>query len=656
MTFLVTFWILVASVAYLLRPLIPDPEPNLLVNQPGDFVRAAQSQKLKWTLFGSQAFVEARRQDKPILLVTGTGWSKLGQRMDRFFETDDIVRKLNHDFICTRVDTIENPAWRSALLQFRRAEFAEDPTFGMYILTPTGKILLAPSSIQLWQVNDRGLLTMLKTALERKGSGEFDPAQEQQEESQFWVRGGSLAEPFDPSSYLEKMVSRMDPSSGGFRGQSHVRLYPQEWLLMYEMGDDENLAACISPVLQSPAVNLLDGGFFWDSDSTNWWNVNYSEVASANFDMLDLLANRAADGDDLSRILAKQLSYRIINQWGDGMPVYRDAFQADNRRSLTYSWTVNRLKSELTPLQQLRAESALGMDVKSNPQLSPYIRRVDAYLGQRDEIEKLLEVLRDNRQDGKVTVGDRHDLGVQARSVAAVFRAALLLEDQFLLGRATAEFHRLQDVMRIGLDDVYRRNFDGAVKPGDLMDYLAYAEMVLATQYFQPNSEVLKEGQAVLDRGVFLARESGGDLVLGNWKDLLPDGDPFTFPDLTDSYSRSAVSKVIHLLVEYGLMSRDPHTCLMNMARAEQWLERYSSSVDSLSLGAGGFARAANVFSHPFLVAIPQGAPSSVRSQFPRTTLVIPGGSEDGMYEVFSPNIEPKLVTLEEAVALARAN
>jgi len=91
---------------------VPPYPANRLAGSLEPYLAAAQNQRIDWHPLGSDAFAEARQQDRAILLVIGAPWSERARNMDRqVFSDPDIDRLLAQSYVCVRVDVTESPEW-----------------------------------------------------------------------------------------------------------------------------------------------------------------------------------------------------------------------------------------------------------------------------------------------------------------------------------------------------------------------------------------------------------------------------------------------------------------------------------------------------------------------------------------------------------------
>ncbi|OPZ88055.1 MAG: Thiol:disulfide interchange protein DsbD [bacterium ADurb.Bin429] len=87
-----------------------DRRPNRLINARSAYLREAAYQPVGWYEFTPEAFAEARRQEKPVLLDIGAAWCHWCHVIDReSYENPEIATLINEHFIPVKVDRDERP-------------------------------------------------------------------------------------------------------------------------------------------------------------------------------------------------------------------------------------------------------------------------------------------------------------------------------------------------------------------------------------------------------------------------------------------------------------------------------------------------------------------------------------------------------------------
>src|SRR5438876_5252632 len=83
---------------------------NSLSNASSSYLRSAMHQPIRWREWGEEAFQEAKREIRPILLDIGAVWCHLCHVMDReSYDDPEIAQIVNERFIAIKVDRDERP-------------------------------------------------------------------------------------------------------------------------------------------------------------------------------------------------------------------------------------------------------------------------------------------------------------------------------------------------------------------------------------------------------------------------------------------------------------------------------------------------------------------------------------------------------------------
>src|SRR6059058_211685 len=83
---------------------------NSLAEAASPYLRSAMHQPIHWRQWGEEAFAEARRQNKPVLLDIGAVWCHWCHVMDReSYDDPEVAQIVNDRFIAVKVDRDERP-------------------------------------------------------------------------------------------------------------------------------------------------------------------------------------------------------------------------------------------------------------------------------------------------------------------------------------------------------------------------------------------------------------------------------------------------------------------------------------------------------------------------------------------------------------------
>src|SRR2546423_6587108 len=83
---------------------------NSLAEAASPYLRSAMHQPIRWRQWGEEAFAEAQRENKPVLLDIGAVWCHWCHVMDReSYDNPEIARIINQHFVAIKVDRDERP-------------------------------------------------------------------------------------------------------------------------------------------------------------------------------------------------------------------------------------------------------------------------------------------------------------------------------------------------------------------------------------------------------------------------------------------------------------------------------------------------------------------------------------------------------------------
>src|SRR5580700_8972819 len=99
-TFVLCALVGLAFISKLLTPYVVAPAYSLKTAQ-ASFLQSGAHEHVHWYPIANLSFQEARRLDRPILLVVGAPWSPTGRRMDAVvFNSIPVQKLLDRNFIC----------------------------------------------------------------------------------------------------------------------------------------------------------------------------------------------------------------------------------------------------------------------------------------------------------------------------------------------------------------------------------------------------------------------------------------------------------------------------------------------------------------------------------------------------------------------------
>lgn len=583
-------------------PRIPADPENRLASERSEFLLQASHEQIDWRTLNEDTFAEARKKDKPIMLVVGDACSPTGRVGDKFtFTSKEIRGYLARNFICARVDSMAQPEFAAAYLPLTRALDGSRgrlpilPNFQIWFLDPKGYMFdYGTASIQGQSLDAKSLLSDLVAAVRIYGRIEDGQANsgEDQRRDLAAIRA-PVGEQFPDLPQFASYLSKSTPSGvGGFPINGTQRLWPSAWEFQLIAGRFSDFAHSIGPVLGSPQVDLLDGGFFTDGSQLDWRSIGYDKLATTNSAMMQTLALGSVLMSDASqKWMALQTYDMLLTQFPqDGL--IAAGSQGDESligRSVRHSFSPRTLR-ELFPnnddREWLRANFRLL--VEENPQMTPMLKRLDLATFDAKHFSSAIETLKKDRPDQRFVGLAQLDVG--GFTTARMMRAARILGDKDRLLKAEGLYERLDEFRTF--DDVIHSHAIGAHPGVYLGDYLAYADG--AFQYFLATGdpEVFKNGVAVLRRGLFLF----GGKVKGVYSLVQPSSSPLApqevdSPEIADGSHESCSAQIIRLCNDYGRVLGHNGADLRRIAG--DTLLRFAGPSSGLGPFVGGYFSAA---------------------------------------------------------------
>jgi len=86
------------------------PILNSLARASSSYLRSAMHQPIRWHEWGEEAFADAKRDNKPMLLDIGAVWCHWCHVMDReSYDDPEVAKIVNENYIAVKVDRDERP-------------------------------------------------------------------------------------------------------------------------------------------------------------------------------------------------------------------------------------------------------------------------------------------------------------------------------------------------------------------------------------------------------------------------------------------------------------------------------------------------------------------------------------------------------------------
>ena len=614
-TFVLCALVGLAVISKLLAPYVVAPAYSLKTAQ-ASFLQSGTHEHVRWYPIANLSFQEARRLDRPILLVVGAPWSATGRRMDAaVFNSIPVQKLLDRNFICIRADAVENPDWISAYLPLGRAQLSMSGDFQIWLLDSQAR-LFDPVAVSEADggygdtqfsdelVADLSKLQDLRNAANGPDSTISQPDPQARDLALLAETPTNLLPTL--SAYRDSLMSQSAKTpNGGFPTNQHQRLWPDAWLFLLATLGPDVASLTIAELLQSPTRDMLDGGFFSGSRDNRWRSPFYDKVAALNAEMCLLLAQYSAAGTSSTPYarFANQTFDSLTGEFLNSDRVIRPCRIGDEHtemaRSQHASFTPRQLRSLLDGVERDWAQEYLHLRPATNPAMTPFLTdftQLDSPMFDR-VVPKL-------KGFGPPPLFDREaTLATYGTSVARLMQTARILHDSGRLQRARDVASHL-DLFRRGVDVIHQIEPSERALP-TLVDYLAFADA--AMQDFLASSRVvsLEDGAATLRRGLELFgmpnRTTYRMAPFDSPHRVAPDSNT---PQICDDTGESANAAVIRLawtyaqLLDHSGSAADRRLATDLRAKASATVTQYADLTSRLdpagSMGpnTGGYAHA----------------------------------------------------------------
>ena len=597
----VVLLVLLAFLVSFIRPLVPAPPSNPIANYAGDYLKQAAAEQIDWHPADATAFAEARRLDRPVLLFIGVAWSQAGRDLDQdVLSNADVQNYLSQNFVCIRIDGSEAPAWLSAYLPISRVALGLRPRFQIWALEPDGKLITTINRrLPTTRLGQANFLNELVRAhdfyTQLRQIGARSDVDKEQHTDVSAMQTGSPVPLVDFNAMIQAVRASADTRYGGFPNNGFQDLRPLAWKFLAQTGNDKLLHDTLMPALRSPAVDVLDGGFFYSARSLDRTQMEFDKVAIINAEMASVLSlahpylrdpNDQALCDYVMRSTVASLTGEFRTSSGF-INTARIGDEQDDGRSLRSSITPKRMRDTMSADDRDWSRTHLGLLVESNPQMIPY-------LASNQSITKVDSLRTELLKNAPAPTFSTHVfMDVNATVAARLMECGRTTGDAQLIKLGSDLFTQI-DAERVGDTVPHDLEVSGRSSPA-LFDYLAYADAALEDYLTSGRVPSLENGVAVLQRGLkTYAGPTPGVFRVGlpPSSDLLPSAT--ANPQVVDDIGESASAKAVRLCTSYGrlyLGSQDQAqvgASLIRSAYACQLL--LSQPVASLGTSAVSFA------------------------------------------------------------------
>ena len=367
---------------------------NSLSRASSSYLRSAMHQPIQWHEWGDEAFAEARRENKPMLLDIGAVWCHWCHVMDReSYDDPSIAAIVNQHFVAVKVDRDERPDIDSRYQAAVQAVSGQGGWPLTAFLTPDGKPFYGGT---YFPPNDgygrpsfrRVLLSIANAFKEKHGDVEEQAAMVESAIAQseaFAGRDGRIS-PAVITAIQESALKMFDPQHGGF-GQAPKFPHPSALDVLIERyahtqssaepgssgpvsAESTRLREVIVTTLEHMArggvYDQLAGGFHRYSVDERWVVPHFEKMCYDNSELLKNYVHAyQATGEPLFADVARDI-IRWMDEWLSDRE--RGGFYASQDADISmeddgdyFTWTLDEAKAVLS--EQEAEVAALHYDI-----------------------------------------------------------------------------------------------------------------------------------------------------------------------------------------------------------------------------------------------------------------------------------------------------
>ncbi len=352
---------------------------NSLSRASSAYLRSAMHQPVRWHEWGAEAFAEAQRENKPILLDIGAVWCHWCHVMDReSYDDPEVAAIINENFVAVKVDRDERPDIDSRYQAAIQAVSGQGgwPLTGF--LTPDGKPFYGgtyfPPADGYGRPSFRRVLLSIANAYKEKRGDVVEQAQLVEnaiaQSESFAGRSGRISAAVIDA--IETSAHRMfDPRNGGF-GQAPKFPHPSALDLLierYGRGKDtlrEMVVTTLEHMAHGGVYDQLAGGFHRYSVDERWVVPHFEKMSYDNSELLKnyVHAYQVTDSEffgEVARDIIRWMDEWLSDRERGGFYASQDADINMDDDGDYFTWTLDETRAVLT--EEEATVAALRYDI-----------------------------------------------------------------------------------------------------------------------------------------------------------------------------------------------------------------------------------------------------------------------------------------------------
>lgn len=337
------------------------------------YLRGAAEQPIAWFPWGAEAFAEAKRSRRPILLDIGAVWCHWCHVMDEgTYADEEVARLIGQHFVAVKVDRDENPEVDRRYQREVSSLSGEGGWPLTAFLTPDGEVFLGGTYFPPQDGHGRPGFRRVLREVARLYREEPEQVRSNAEAVRSaLVRGAPGPAPPGDGAAMRRAVSletatMFDPVNGGF-GQAPKFPHPTalSFLLLegWRSGDasgSEHVRLTLERMADGGMYDQLGGGFHRYSVDEAWHIPHFEKMGVDNAALLDAYVEgfRRFRLPRFREVVAGTIAWtrEVLADPAGGFGSSQDADNAPGDDGSYFTWSRPELKAALAP-EELRLVS-----------------------------------------------------------------------------------------------------------------------------------------------------------------------------------------------------------------------------------------------------------------------------------------------------------
>ena len=239
---------------------------NRLAKESSPYLLQHAHNPVDWYPWGEEAFAKAKKEDKPVFLSIGYSTCHWCHVMEReSFESDDVAKLLNENFVSIKVDREERPDVDAVYMAAVQAMAGQGGWPLSVFLTPDKKPFFGgtyfPPTDRFGRPGFKTVLARL-TAYWKEHKGEVLASADELTKHVASLSGAAPAgevseEPL--ARAVEQFAASHDPVHGGFGGAPK---FPRAFAISFLLGERRAVKSGILPMVEKTLDEMARGGLF----------------------------------------------------------------------------------------------------------------------------------------------------------------------------------------------------------------------------------------------------------------------------------------------------------------------------------------------------------------------------------------------------------